>query len=46
VHTTRTIINNCVTGGVATCLGLMVVGVAMSGRGGPHMTSHPRRRTD
>lgn len=38
VHTTRTVVNNCVTGGVATFLGLMVVGVAMSGRGGPHMT--------
>jgi hypothetical protein len=39
VNTTRTVVNNCVTGGVATCLGLMVVGVAMSGRKGPHMTS-------
>ena len=43
VHTTRTIINNCVTGGVATFLGLMVVGVAMSGRKGPHMTGRSRR---
>jgi hypothetical protein len=39
VNTTRTIVNNCAAGGVATCLGLMVVGVAMSGRKGPHMTT-------
>jgi hypothetical protein len=43
VHTTRTIVNNCVTGGVATCLGLMVVGVAMSGRQGSHLTGRSRR---
>jgi hypothetical protein len=43
VHTTRTIVNNCITGGIATCLGLMVVGVAMSGRKGPHMSSRLMR---
>jgi SPW repeat len=33
VHTTRTIASNCITGGVAILLGLMVVGVAGMGRG-------------
>jgi hypothetical protein len=42
VHTTRTVVNNCITGSIATMLGLLVVGVAMSGRGGPHMTDHRR----
>lgn len=43
VHTTRTVVNNVVTGGVATFLGLVVVGVAMSGRGGMHMSTRQRR---
>jgi hypothetical protein len=37
VHTTRTITSNCVTGGVATLLGLMVAGMAMRGRRPAHM---------
>jgi hypothetical protein len=32
VHTTRTIVSNCLTGSVATLLGLIVVGMAFGGQ--------------
>ncbi|HZP51331.1 SPW repeat protein [Actinocrinis sp.] len=34
VHTTRTITSNCIAGGVAVLLGLVIVGLAGFGRGG------------
>jgi hypothetical protein len=42
VHTTRTVVNNCVTGGVATALGLVVVGMAMSRSAGQRRSDRAR----
>ncbi|MBS2964621.1 SPW repeat protein [Actinocrinis puniceicyclus] len=43
VHTTRTITSNCITGGVATLLGLVVVGTAMKGRSRMRAADRTRR---